>query len=230
MYPLPVLTVVPPTPKSCPNQSARSPLPPQVRVPLGLAAELLRAGCIAASAETALTLISSTVVTPQRGVSTFAGGSGTATVLSLLLGLLRILACATAGAAVSCVGGNGNGSGGEERRRGRSNPSPAASRSAAASSSAAGHALPVAVAASASTPSSRAASEASGSVGRGDQEAMRGDAAEALPPRPAAPAWCVPSGALGGAFYALTAGGVFEGVMREYVLGEFELVSRSSLA
>ena len=192
------------------------PFPPctQVRVPLGLAAELLRAGCIAASAETALALISSATAAPQQQheALTFVDGSGTtAAFLSpLLLDLLRVLACASAGAAVSCVGGggsgsgSGSGSGGEKRGRGRSNPG--------------------AVAASATTTSGLpvAPPEAAGSVGRGDhQEAVGGDASEALPPtRPAAPAWFVPSGALGGAFYALTAGGVFEGAMRVYLLGE----------
>ena len=33
--------------------------------------------------------------------------------------------------------------------------------------------------------------------------------------------WFVPSGALGAAFYAVTAGGVFGGVGCDYLLGEF---------
>eukprot|EP00903_Cladosiphon_okamuranus_P006670 g6512.t1 len=222
-----------------------------VRVPLGLAAEALRAGCIAASAETALDLISSTTTfTPQQqgATSTFAEGSGTTTttaVLSLFLGLLRVLACMLAGAAVSCVGGDGSsgsgGSSGGERGRGRFNPSSAASRSVMASP-APGSALQggshgvVAVAASPTPsrglPAAAAALEAAGKVGRGERAAVRGDAARAQAPLqqpPAAPAWFVPSGALGGAFYALTAGGVFEIVMREYVLGDAWFASPSSV-
>ncbi|CAM9275113.1 unnamed protein product, partial [Pylaiella littoralis] len=54
----------------------------------------------------------------------------------------------------------------------------------------------------------------SGSAGRDDgrEEVVVAEDDAGVP-------WFVPSGALGGAFYALTAGGVFGGVMREYILG-----------
>lgn len=196
-----------------------SPTPPptqpfQLRVPLGLAAELLRAGCVATSSEIALALVSwgFSVSSPsltfpyQEGREATAAERTRAFAVMLVLGILGVLACAFAGAAVSCVGGSVGGKGGEEGRRGRLERTP--------SSCATNAAAPRTEAGRSRTGTSSAANLAAGrEAGEGRRE---GESQQAT----AAAAWLVPSGALGGIFYALTSGGVFGGVMREYLLGE----------
>ncbi len=226
----------------------RDPRPTQVGVPLGLAAELLRAGCIAASSEIVLSLVAAGVslpssppssglaATPERGTLAEGGGGGggaaSFTVL-LLLDPLRVLACALAGAAVSCCGGGGGGSvggdAGEERGRGgveaavprRLVPDPP---SASSPGQALGGTAPVAPPVPASAASAGAASGVVGRAARGGHREVPEELATAGVLRSttaaAAPAWFVPSGAFGGVFYALTAGGVFGGFTREYLLGE----------
>lgn len=201
-----MLTILPPP----------TPLDFQVRAPLGVAAELLRAGYVCAAAEVALALIppfssaSSRGSTPQEALTAgqavdgevydiflVLGGDDAPVLRFLIVGLLRALATALAGAAVSSVGGGGVAASVpslltptvDHRRRGGSLV-----------------ALPA--------REKRFVEGAEGGVagweGRG-----RGQVVVAV-----ASCWFVPSGALGGVFYALTTGGVFCGLSREYVFGE----------
>ncbi|CAM9324859.1 unnamed protein product, partial [Ectocarpus sp. 4 AP-2014] len=186
-----------------------------LRVPLGLAAELLRASCVAASSEIALALVSwgFSVSSPslafpyKEGREEAAAAERTrAFAVTLVLGFLGTLACAFAGAAVSCVGGSvGVKGGGEEGRRGQLERAASAAANAAAPPTGGGSRSHMGTSSAANVAAGKEAGP-----GRREGESQRATA-------PAA--WLVPSGALGGVFYALTSGGVFRGVMREYLLG-----------
>lgn len=135
---------------------------------------------------------------------------------TIIVPLLRLLAGTLAGAAVSAVGG------------GQLAPGPPATRRPPPS-------LPFGRGVRESTDvldSSGAAAGAGSGIGtRGSNglgsEGIGGPSRDGGTERRAA--WSfVESGAFGGALYAVTAGGVFETVIREYVLGEFRCVCWSA--
>lgn len=194
--------------------STPSPPPPphyQIRMPLELAAELLRAGYVCAAAEVALALIppllqsaetSSTVTS-----STVTSSTAPPALLVLLQDLLRVLASALAGAAVSSVGGAGRPT--EHITPTRKTPTRRGDRAREydAAQLAGGRGVAKMV-----EGEQEGEEEGYAWVGRRTRQEKEG--VVLLP-------WSVPSGAVGGALYALTVGGVFGEVVREFFLGEF---------
>lgn len=207
-------------------------------MPLGVAAELLRAACVAASAEIVLALVSTgggTLLSSELAAAAGEGGGngrGPLAAAFFLFSSLRLLASALAGAAVSCVGGGGSGAGaggcsGEKQRKGGRReftadpppPSSAMSRTPSVPSMTEGRSGRVSIS---SATSFALGDGVGGRSRRGDDRRTVSADSEApiLMTATAEAAWIVPSGALGGAFYALTTGGVFGETMRKYLLGE----------
>ena len=153
-------------------------------------------------------------------------GAAISRVVVGFLGLLRLLASLVAGAAVSCVGGGGWACSVRRRRAPeaqhlrRSIVDPGGSMASLPEEHGVitgGRRRIDGCGMFADTIKDRSGVEVNGGVHelQGDGEGM----AEAL-----FSTWFVPSGALGGAFYAITAGGVFGELFRGFFSGERELV------
>lgn len=180
-------------------------------MPLGVAAELLRAGYVCAAAEVALALIPplllSAVTSSTVTSSTVTSSTVTPPALLVLLqGLLRVFASALAGAAVSSVGGAGRPT--EHITTTRKTPTRRGDRTreynAARLTASCGVAEMV---------EGEQEEEVEGYAWVGRRRRQGKEGVVSLP-------WSVPSGAVGGAFYALSVGGVFGEVVREFFLGE----------
>lgn len=197
----------------------------QVRIPLGIAAELLRASHVSAAAASVLALLPPSLSTPGErmelhpavGVASLSTDSPVlrenAAFRCAVVGLLRLIASVLAGAAVSCVGG------GDWVRHVRLIPDSKTRRLWLSRGSVNLRQAPV------SLGGERRVSNVGSRRGNGGEEdgsdgQERRRDGEGISAESALASWFVPSGALGAALYTVSVEGVFGGFFREYFFGE----------